>query len=791
MADETTGGKKEPKLSKEQITNLLAQFVDAKRVNAQIDAMFAPMISRLKKDASAKDFSLLSLFFKKEDTTEIKKHIKDNIAKVMKEVKTEKLIDSKITIKPNIKINVKPIDITPKVKLPKAAKQQIVKPKEVEASAPTQPKEVFGSIKNKNTNIVEIAGIEKLISRVIQQSDQQQSAFQSVVKTLVQSKSETKATENIKSGESAKDIIKSKNAINVNIVGIDEHAVKQLAGVLKTKEEKREAPIPKKIEAPGGWITSLLGAVMSGFTAAKLLAVAFGNDGPLRGSLKLIGDVLLKASSMMFKSVISGITRFIQLLPESILSKLSAAATGITEIGSTMAKTVGNIVARVGGYIAKMGSFLIEGLAKISPVLAKGVSFMGGGLAKLAKGFGSFLLKRIKILPFIGPFIGFGFAVKRMMDGDYVGGLAEMLGNLLAIVAEPIPPLSFAISILTDLLLAGYDIKTGGIKNSKNSSWNKWLGEFGQALLDTGPIRWLRDIGEALGDLLSGNWREGLIGLANASTDLPWIGYIFDLLGAEKNKEGKRFTPKDFNILDKIKDEIYDKIMSVVNWAKDKINAVRKFFGLDTTKKPEAVVIPQKEIDKAQQARKLLQENTSKSVAVSKQPVVFEATRERKLNDLAVERTKLESQVENVAKRSKANKPVETPVEKPKEKQAAVSVETEQPTEQIFNEPEIVIQPASIEDKTEEIRRVEIEKARENNKDVINAIENLQKIQEKQSNRIMSIPEKKETPAPVMISAISNTVRSTNDINVDTARDNVYVIRNSIRHYLSLQRAMI
>lgn len=776
MAEAIAQGGKEPQLNKEQIIQLLKQFVDAKKVNTQIDGMFAPVTARLKKEAAAKDFSLLSLLFKKEDTTEIKKQLKDSFTKLFKDIKTEKLIGAKITVKPTIKVNVKPVEVAPTVKKPKSAAE------------PAQPKEVFGSVK-KNTNVVEIAGLEQLISKVEQQSEQQQTAFESVVKTLTETEKAKKPEVDVsKKGESTKDVIKSKNAINVNLVGVDDHALKQLGKIFHTKEEEKPTAT-KKIEATGGWLEKLLGAIMAGFSAAKLLAAAFSDTGPLRGALKLIGDILLKVSTMMFKGVINGVTRFIKLLPESILSKFGSAKEGLAKIGSTLAKSVGNLGARVGGYIAKMGSFLIEGLAKISPTLAKGVSFIGGGLAKLAKGFGSFLMKRIKILPFIGPFIGFGFAVKRMMEGDYVGGLAEMLGNLLAIVAEPIPPLSFAISILTDLLLATYDIKTGGIKNSKNSSWNKWLGEFGRALLDTGPIRWLRNIGEALGDLLSGNWREGLAGLANTVTDLPGVGYIFDLLGAEKNSEGKRFTPKDFNIIGQIKDEIYKKIMSVFNWAKEKLNAVRKFFGLGESKSPEQLIqMRNEEADKVYKARKQLEDNAVKAHEAQQKPVVFEATREKRLNEITAERTKLEAQVEAAAKKSRLSKQPAKPIEKPAK---PATIETEQAVaEAALQEPEVTVQPVSSENKTEEVRRVEIEKAQENNKDVVAAIDRLQKTQEKQVLRTPSV-EKKEAPPSVVVSAVSQNVRSTNDINVDTARDNVHIARNNIRNYLSLQRAMI
>lgn len=779
MADAANSGAIQ--FSNEQFNKFIAEFAVANRVNTQIDAMFKPLLARVQKDTIKKDFNLFSLFFKEVDLVDIKKHVKDNISKLAKSIKVDAFVSKPVPVPGVTKVE------------------------------PTK----------KIASVVQVAGLEKMMARVERHGDKEIGLLKDLVKSIgtLTGKKTTKKEASVKE-KTTKDIFEAHAPINANIVGIDDEVLKKLNAVLGGHGETAPAPDAKQPRAPAGILERLLGAALAGLTAAKLLAMAFDEKGPLRGVMKLIGDILLKTASTLFKGVIDIFRRGISILPEELMKRFAALnpfpAIGnlIKRLGTSIAKFVENvflksvnllyklapnltvglmqITEKIGLVIKNLPKVILKGLAEISPITARVAKFVGGGLAEIASGFGKFLFKRLKLLPFIGPFIGFGFGVKRMIDGDYVGGLAEIFGNLLAIVAEPVPPLSFAISVITDLLLAGYDIKTGGTENAKKSDWNKWMAEFGQALLDTGPIRWFRDIGEALGDLLKGDFSAGLAGLANVVGDVPGIGYVLDLLGTPKNPEGKRFVKKDFNIIEKLKNEIFDNLQLVFKWAQAQVDKIRKFFGLEKKVGPDI----RTEGEKAVNIRKHLAELKAKQSEEQNKSYAFDATKTRRLNELAVERTNLEAQLDQIVQKTKAaQKPATTPIPATKtpetktEKKVAV-VEPEVKEDFSEDTEQVVVTPISSEDNVEEVRQTAITKAstKEDTDRVVGAIHELKQVT--QTNKTEVKPEAKVTPVSIVANT-NNSVKQAQEVNVDSSRDSVFLTRNVMRNYLYDQRSLI
>ena len=158
-------------------------------------------------------------------------------------------------------------------------------------------------------------------------------------------------------------------------------------------------------------------------------------------------------------------------------------------------------------------------------MLTKAIGKGGAGFLKTAfKGLGKTFLKRI---PIIGSIFSFGSALKRMKDGDVMGGLIDIgsgLANLSNIIA---PGAGLALSIALDVLNAKMDIdegrgKTGGLVGLKKK-FNDWFAKNSRNLPLLGTVVRLA---EAFGYLTAGgddNIKNFLLSLGGAVYSLSLI----------------------------------------------------------------------------------------------------------------------------------------------------------------------------------------------------------------------------------------------------------------------------
>lgn len=128
-----------------------------------------------------------------------------------------------------------------------------------------------------------------------------------------------------------------------------------------------------------------------------------------------------------------------------MVSKEAAAAFEVAEKAGSKG-LVGKALGTVTGTLGK--AVKLSGLEKI------GGSLIGKIGGKLLKG-----------IPFVGALISIGLAVKKLIDGDWIGGLFDIASALVGFIPFVGIPLSFAI----DFLSAKVTDAAGGDKNKKGS----------------------------------------------------------------------------------------------------------------------------------------------------------------------------------------------------------------------------------------------------------------------------------------------------------------------------------
>jgi hypothetical protein len=170
---------------------------------------------------------------------------------------------------------------------------------------------------------------------------------------------------------------------------------------------------------------------------------------------------------------------------------------------------------------------MFSGIAgKAAGAVAKGGA--KGLIAKLAGTAGKFLLKGLKRLPIIGTLIGIGFAISRIMKGDFIGGALD----ISSAIASAVPVVGTALSIAIDLFSAYRDTQTGGSEKAGKAQvgWiegaKKWIAEKIKYVPIIGP---LIDMAKAIGD---GDYLGALGYLAKAA--IPPLGIIIDLLNSNE-----------------------------------------------------------------------------------------------------------------------------------------------------------------------------------------------------------------------------------------------------------------
>ena len=351
----------------------------------------------------------------------------------------------------------------------------------------------------------------------------------------------------------------------VTIVGFDPK--------VKAWLEPHEPYIPKaKEDIPQGgmwdWLKMLLGPLL--LMLASLAALAYGifGDPKLRGLMKVIGKAGLKMAIKMianrFKFIWKGIKATFGKLAKSFKFLLKPVWKGIKFIFKPIMAIGKNLIKLVKGFASSLvkpilgSAGKVLGKAGLKPMLKAAVKVIGKTLGAV-----------LKFIPGIGGIIDFAFAYFRFKDGDYIGGIIDVLAGL----ATFIPKVGGLLSIGLSILNAWMDISTG---NKPGEEGQKAKGDF---LKDIGM--WLVDnilqyvpgfdtiinLTRSIIAFVDGDIKGGLINLMFA---IPWFGILSAILGAPSREEmlekGEEMTG-----------------WGIVNWMLDKLSYVPGFATLINT----------------------------------------------------------------------------------------------------------------------------------------------------------------------------------------------------------------
>lgn len=203
-------------------------------------------------------------------------------------------------------------------------------------------------------------------------------------------------------------------------------------------------------------------------------------------------------------------------------------------IMSFVKKLIGPALLLLGGIAA-----LVTGLFSDGPL--KGTFTLIGklgvkeGLKMMAKKLGKFVATKVlKKIPIIGTVIGLFDAYTRFKSDDYVGGTIALLSAFIQLLDFAVPGLGTGLSIGLDVLNAALDLKTGQETDpakrnqAKLGLLDEWSTKVGKFLADLPIIRNFVMFGEGIGEVLSGNLKEGFFKMAYA---VPGFGFFQSLIG--------------------------------------------------------------------------------------------------------------------------------------------------------------------------------------------------------------------------------------------------------------------
>lgn len=281
----------------------------------------------------------------------------------------------------------------------------------------------------------------------------------------------------------------------------------------------------------GKMLTSGLLSSLAGLGASLALAIgSWFNDGPFKGTMKLIGETGTKI-------FLPKVTKILSDFFPKLFEKVTA---GLSSIG----KSVGGLV------------------TKLLPT--------AGVLGNLATKFLGFLTPVLKRLPVIGTIINIGSAISRFMKGDIVGGLID-IGSAVAVL---IPGVGTAISFGLGLLNAARDLSGGGPSENAKSGANVSIKDFFGKASD-----WIKDkIKTAINYFFGkpiraydyfkkGDYVRGVVTLASFVPGLFWMENLYDWLAGPppKPEPTEKGSPLPTDLLSQAWKWIKDKIGKVFN----------------------------------------------------------------------------------------------------------------------------------------------------------------------------------------------------------------------------------
>ena len=225
--------------------------------------------------------------------------------------------------------------------------------------------------------------------------------------------------------------------------------------------------------------------IMAAAAGASVLLGLFG-DGPLQGA----GQVLAR----VFTS--GGVWKiFTKILP-------SRLGEWFTKLFSSTIDDLFRVLTSQTGII---GKHIITPLANLFPKLAAAASNLFAGIAP-----------GLKVIPFIGPLISFGFAAWDLSKGDFLGAVINLLAGITGFAP---PPLNFILPLGLSVFNLFLDMKMG--TEGKKDWGKKHMGFLG--MLAKGALY----VGKMLSKLLP---------------FLPFIGSILDFGFAYKRFKGGDFV---------------------------------------------------------------------------------------------------------------------------------------------------------------------------------------------------------------------------------------------------------
>jgi len=312
-----------------------------------------------------------------------------------------------------------------------------------------------------------------------------------------------------------------------------------------------------------GPVIGSLGMILAGGAAAigsvAVLINGLFDNGPLKGLKKLLGRGGLALAKGLIEKGITRLNKAVATLVRFTFGKkavdgvIKPIERGLSNVFKTLGELPGKLFKGIGDGIKGIFGGLT---GKVAGTVAK--SGGKGLISRLAGTAGRFLLKGLKRLPLIGTLIGFGFAISRIIKGDFIGGLLD----IASAIASAVPVVGTALSIAIDVFSAYRDTKTGGSEKAGkgNLAWlsgiKKWISERVKYIPIIGPLI------DAVGAFKKGDYMGAIKNLLFAVN--PGFTIITDLLETQTGQNTVAAAAGGLSSIGKFFSTIKDKLLGAI-----------------------------------------------------------------------------------------------------------------------------------------------------------------------------------------------------------------------------------
>ena len=308
--------------------------------------------------------------------------------------------------------------------------------------------------------------------------------------------------------------------------------IKEAIKPLLTKENQQTLKLNR-----GGMGEGLLDKLSAFLPSSTILKGGLAALGIIGGALSLLyGLSTTDAFKGLAKIVGQGSLLIAKNLSPALTKFVADTAMKLLNLPLTLLKTFGNTI---GQLITTQGAKILSkiGLESLAKTLPKIVSGIGKALTKI---------------PFIGGLVSLGFAVSRLIKGDYVGAGLDVLAGLAMLIP---PPFGMMVSFAIDGINAFLDFQSGGIGTEESRAKKsgmvmgvvKWLGSALYKVFSNLPV--FGPMLRAFNEFKNDNYEEGI-------KQLLYINPAFELIGAllgDKNTGVMtRTTASGINLIGKL-----------------------------------------------------------------------------------------------------------------------------------------------------------------------------------------------------------------------------------------------